>query len=142
MQRISSFFKRIFAAVLAFFMMLVPAKSTGDVQVSVPAITTATESFDLTITNNTKDAIGYGLDAFTIEQRTPLGWAALKKSGNYVVIEVLRMLDPGETGTLHVNLPLVYGKTLDAGMYRLTFEYFTNLEKMTSSVTFTVGAAV
>ena len=141
MQRISSFFSRIFAAFLALIMSLFPAKPAGDVLVRVPEITTATESFEVTVENNSADEIGYGLDAFTIEQRNALGWTTLKKSGDYAVVEIMRMLAPGASETLRVDLFLVYGRTLDAGEYRLSFQYYGKQEQATARVNFTVSPA-
>lgn len=141
MQPISSFFKKIFAAVLALVMLLLPAQPAGDVQVMLPEITTDTETVAVTMTNHGDDVIGYGLDAFTVEKRTAFGWTPLQKTGNYVVAAVMMSLAPGETGTLHVNFPLVYGKTPDAGLYRFRFHYFVDTEKRIASVTFAVQPA-
>ena len=127
---------------LALSSLLPAPLPVENVQLTLPEITTATETFDVTITNQSCAEIGYGLDAFTIEKQTALGWIALEKSGDYAVIDLLCVLHPGETGTLKVNLPLLYKKTLDAGAYRFRFRYFSNDQKETASVTFTVVSAV
>lgn len=140
MQKLSSLFSKLLAGVLAFFALLMPVQRSDEVQLTLPEITVATESFEVTISNQSDDAIAYGLDAFSLEQRTLLGWKPLSKTGDYVVAAVMLSLSPGESGTLHVNLPLVYGKTLRAGVYRFNFHYFKNYEKAQSSVTFVVRA--
>ena len=111
------------------------------VTLSVPAVTAQTEIFEVTIHNNTAGKISYGLDSFSIDKKTPLGWKAVPKDGDYAVIMVLLSVMPGGTAQLRVNLPHFYGKTLEAGTYRFNFMYYAGSgEKKTASETFEVAA--
>ncbi len=142
MSHISSVFQKIFALLIAAVTALLPMKllpCKPAVMLSVPVVTTQTERFEVTIGNNTLDKISYGLDSFSIEQKTTLGWKKLPKSGDYAVIMVLLSVMPGRTAQLGVDLPLLYGKTLERGAYRFNLMYYAgNGEKKTASQTFTV----
>lgn len=143
MATLKAFYQKTVSFFLAVFAVLLPLRgATGDLQsvtVTVPEVTTATERINMTIENNSGTTISFGLDSFTMEKRTLTGWTTMQKRSDYVVLKILLMLEPGKTGKLSVNLPLVYGKTLDKGIYRLTFSYnMTEQGRGASSVTFTV----
>ena len=144
MARISAFFKRLFALLVAAIAAVLPVKPAPEafsVTLSVPAVTAQTEIFEVTIHNNTAGKISYGLDSFSIDKKTPLGWKAVPKDGDYAVIMVLLSVMPGGTAQLRVNLPHFYGKTLEAGTYRFNFMYYAGSgEKKTASETFEVAA--
>ena len=143
MSMLKAFYQKIVSFFLAVIAVLFPLRgATGDLQgvtVTVPEVTTATEPIDMTIRNNSGSTISYGYDSFTLEKRSLAGWTTMQKRSDYVVLKILLMLEPGKTGKLSVNLPLVYGNTLDRGTYRLTFSYsMQDHGRGSASVTFTV----
>ena len=145
MSMLKAFYQKIVSFFLAVIAVLFPLRgATGDLQgvtVTVPEVTTATEQIDMTIRNNSGSTISYGYDSFTLEKRSLAGWTTMQKRSDYVVLKILLMLEPGKTGKLSVNLPSVYGNTLDRGTYRLTFSYsMQDHGRGSASVTFTVKA--
>ncbi len=127
MATLKAFYQKIVSFFLAAFAVLFPMRGvTGELQgvtVTVPAVTTATEQIDMTIENRSGSNISYGLDSFSLEKRTLTGWTTMQKRSDYVVLKILMVVEPGGKGKLSVNLPVVYGKTLDKGSYRLNFSY-------------------
>ena len=131
MKSISALFQRVaalFLAILSFFSFgrgtPAPESPAGDVLLVFPVVTTATKSFDVTIETRGKSVIGYGVDGFSIEKETAAGWVLLPKTGNYAVIEILMLLEPGASTEFHVDLKLCYGKPLAKGNYRFNFSYY------------------
>lgn len=115
--------KQIIAGLLATLMMfssMITGKKFGKVEVSlVGDVTTESEEITLEIKNYSLKSVGYGED-FTLEERDGENWKKVPVTGGFRDYwATLRGLASTE---VTVNLKNVFGKTLEAGKYRLTKE--------------------
>ena len=130
----------ILLAVLAVLAMLLPAKP-NDVRLTVQTpVTTETTAVTFTVENRTRRTISYPEESFAFEKQTDAGWEALEVLP-HAVIEPMYEQMTGLTVTQTVHLELLFGGTLDAGTYRLTFFYTIGANRCSAETVFTVTAA-
>lgn len=115
--------KQIIASILAVLMMLssmITGGKFGKVEVSlVGNVTTESEELTLEIKNYSFKSVSYG-EEFTLEVKNGENWEKVPVTGGfYAYRATLRGLVSTE---VTVELQNVFGKTLEAGEYRLTKE--------------------
>lgn len=115
--------KQIIAGLLATLMMfssMITGKKFGKVEVSlVGDVTTESEEITLEIKNYSFKSVGYGED-FTLEVKNGENWKKVPATGGFHDYwATLRGLSGTEVS---VKLRDSFGKTLEAGKYRLTKE--------------------
>ena len=133
--------QRLFARLLVIIMGIVAVFTGGNmnnIQLELKnEVTTETEIVEVQIFNYTGKTIT--TDKYISLEKNENGeWVKVDFAEDYAFEEIGIIMRNLQTVNLTINLVKAFGKTLDAGEYRLTKEVATGVN---SSVTFTVNAA-
>ena len=85
-------------------------------------VTSETKVLCVTVQNDSRRTLSFGVDAFELMKEGANGWETLEKLP-HAVIEIARLLYPSDSTTIRVDLPALYGRTLSPGTYRFVFQF-------------------
>lgn len=117
-----SWLRRLFLLAMTAILGLLPYRADG-VQLSLPEpVTTETAVLSISVQNNSRRVLSFGVESYNMERQTENGWTPLEMREHWV-IEIAVLLYPSQNTEISVDLMELYGHLLDAGTYRLTFYY-------------------
>ena len=115
-------FHRLLVLVMAAILGLLPVRADGvSLSVETP-VTSETKVLCVTVQNDSRRTLSFGVDAFELMKEGANGWETLEKLP-HAVIEIAQLLYPSDSTTIRVDLPALYGRTLSPGTYRFVFQF-------------------